>query len=539
MAGESSTLHRSVLLSKFITTQFNYMTKHLDKKQQEGDNSGLVESSLKPNEHMSKNADKEKAVKTMHTRSENYSQWYQDVIAAAELAENSVVRGCMVIKPYGYAIWEQIVAVLDSMLKSKGVKNAYFPIFIPQSFLEKEKEHIEGFSPELAVVTYGGGKKLEEPLVIRPTSETIIYESFSRWIQSYRDLPLIINQWANVVRWEMRPRLFLRTTEFLWQEGHTAHASLEEAEAYALMILKDVYAKFAEEYLAMPVYTGVKSESEKFAGALRTFGIEALMQDGKSLQAGTSHNLSDHFSKSFNVTFSDRDKGRKYVFQTSWGVSTRLIGGLIMMHSDDKGLVLPPKVAPVHVAIIPIAKSNVEGDAVISKAHDIAQRLTGLSVEVDARDTLRAGEKFYEWEKKGVPVRLEIGPKDLEKNSVVLVRRDTGEKESCPTDKLKGRIETLLQDIQSNLFAMALKRRDENSKTADSWEAFEAAIKKGGYVFSHFCGEASCEAEIKAKTKATSRFLPLDGKEEAGDHQCINCGKKVPNRKRWAFALAY
>ncbi len=514
------------------------MSKLIDKKNQENHNSRPEkEGSLQPNEHISINADKESAVRTICKRSDNYSQWYQDVIAAAELAENSVVRGCMVIKPYGYAIWERIVAVIDSMLKSKGVKNAYFPIFIPQSYLEKERQHIEGFSPELAVVTHGGGKKLEEPLVVRPTSETIIYESFSRWIQSYRDLPLTINQWANVVRWEMRPRLFLRTTEFLWQEGHTAHTSLEEAEKYALMILMDVYAKFAEEYLAMPVYTGQKSDGEKFAGALRTFCIEALMQDGKSLQAGTSHNLSDHFSKSFDVTFSDKDKQQKHVFQTSWGVSTRLIGGLIMMHSDDKGLVLPPKVAPVHVVIIPIAKSGDE--AVVLKAHDIAKRLTGFSIEVDSRDTMRAGEKFYEWEKKGVPIRLEIGPKDLEQNSVVLVRRDTGEKESCSIDKVRERIESLLQDIQSNLFAMAKKRQDENSKNADSWQEFEEAIKQGGYVFSYFCGDESCEAEIKAKTKAASRFLPFDAKEEEGDHECINCGKKTRHKKRWAFALAY
>lgn len=480
---------------------------------------------------------KEITVKAICKRSEDYSQWYQDIIASADLAEHSVVRGCMVIKPYGYAIWERIVAIIDSMLKSKGVKNAYFPMLIPQSFLEKEKKHVDGFSPELAVVTHGGGKELEEPLVVRPTSETIIYESFSRWIQSYRDLPLVINQWANVVRWEMRPRLFLRTSEFLWQEGHTAHASLKEAEEYALMILNEVYAKFAEEYLAMPVYIGQKSEGEKFAGALRTFCIEALMQDGKSLQSGTSHNLSDNFSKSFNVAFLDKDGQRKNVFQTSWGVSTRLIGGLIMTHSDDKGLVLPPKIAPVQVVIIPIVKSGDE--VIISKAQDIAKQLVGLSVEVDSRETLRAGEKFYEWEKKGVPVRIEIGHKDLEKGSVILVRRDNGIKESCIIDNVSKRVGEVLQDIQSSLFATALARRDERNKTADSWQEFKEALKQGGYVFSYFCGEESCETEIKTKTKAVSRFLPLNTEEEEGDRYCVHCGKNTFNKKRWAFALSY
>ncbi len=480
--------------------------------------------------------DKEVSMKTITKRSEDYSQWYQDIIAHGDLAEHSVVRGCMVIKPHGYAIWEKIVAVVDSMLKGMGVKNAYFPIFIPQSFLEKEKKHVKGFSPELAVVTHAGGSELEEPLVIRPTSETIICESFSRWIQSYRDLPFVINQWANVVRWEMRPRLFLRTSEFLWQEGHTAHASLEEAEEYALKILNDVYVRFAQDYLAMSVYTGQKSEGEKFAGALRTFCIEAMMQDGKSLQAGTSHNLSDNFSKSFNITFLDRNGQKKNVFQTSWGVSTRLIGGLIMIHSDDKGLVLPPKIAPIQVVIIPI---RVEDQAAIEAVKSVAKQLTGISVEMDLRDNLRPGEKYYEWEKKGVPVRIEIGPKDLENKSVVLVRRDTGAKESCLVDQIPKRVEEILRDIQSSLFAAALKRREESNKIVDSWHEFEEALKQGGYVFAHWCGEESCEADIKQKTKAVSRFMPLDGKEEQGEHHCINCGKKTVYKKRWAFALAY
>jgi len=496
----------------------------------------IVDSgSLKTNEPKTK-TNKETTVKTITKRSEDYSQWYQDVIDSADLAEHSVVRGCMVIKPYGYAIWENVVAVVDKMLKGIGVKNAYFPIFIPQSFLKREAEHVEGFSPELAVVTHGGGKELEEPLVVRPTSETIIYESFSRWIQSYRDLPLVINQWANVVRWEMRPRLFLRTSEFLWQEGHSAHATQQEAEEYALRILNDVYVRFVEDYLAIPVYTGQKSEGEKFAGALRTFCIEALMQDGKSLQAGTSHNLSDNFSRSFDVTFLDKDGQRKNVFQTSWGVSTRLIGALIMAHSDDNGLVLPPKIAPVQVVIIPI---KVNDEAVSSTVKSIAIQLTGFSVEIDSRDNLRPGEKYYEWEKKGVPVRIEIGPRDLATGTVVLVRRDTGAKEPCLIDQVQQRVENILQDIQSSLFAAALNRREESNKTADSWSDFEECVKQGGYVFAYFCGEKGCEAEIKQKTKAVSRFLPLGAGEEQGDHHCIQCGKKTTANKRWAFALAY
>lgn len=472
-------------------------------------------------------------MKTITKRSENYSQWYQEVIAHADLAEHSVVRGCMVIKPYGYAIWEKIVAVVDLMLKGMGAKNAYFPIFIPQSFLKKEAEHVKGFSPELAVVTHGGGSVLEEPLIVRPTSETIIYDSFSKWIHSYRDLPLIINQWANVVRWEMRPRLFLRTTEFLWQEGHTAHASLPEAEDYALRILNEVYAQFAQDFLAMPVYTGQKSEGEKFAGALRTFCIEALMQDGKSLQAGTSHNLSDNFSKSFNVGFLDQQGQRRNVFQTSWGVSTRLIGGLIMTHSDDKGLVLPPKIAPVQVVIVSISKESDEA------VRSVAKQLANFSVATDVRENLRPGEKYYEWEKKGVPLRIEIGPRDVANNAVVLVRRDTGAKESCTINQVEKRVGEILQDIQSTLFASALKRREESNKFVDSWQDFEPALKRGGYVFAHWCGDESCEADIKKKTKAVSRFLPLQAAEEKGGRRCINCGKETVYQKRWAFALAY
>ncbi|PIV52020.1 proline--tRNA ligase [Candidatus Falkowbacteria bacterium CG_4_10_14_0_2_um_filter_36_22] len=477
-------------------------------------------------------------MKKITKRSENYSEWYLDIIAGADLAEHAPVRGCMIIKPYGYAIWEKMVGILDNMIKGKGVANAYFPLFIPESFLKREAEHVKGFSPELAVVTHGGGKKLEEPLAIRPTSETIIYEAFSRWIQSYRDLPLVINQWANVVRWEMRPRLFLRTTEFLWQEGHTAHATLEEAEKYALMILKDIYEHFAEKYLAMPVHMGQKSEGEKFAGALKTYCIEALMQDGKSLQAGTSHNLGDHFAKSFKVKYFNKDGQTQYACQTSWGVSTRLIGGLIMSHSDDKGLVLPPLIAPIQVIIIPIARE--ESDPVFKEAKKMQVELSSIySAKLDERLDLRPGEKYYEWERKGIPIRVEIGPRDLEKNQAVIVRRDTGAKENCQINLLRERVKKLLEEIQANLFATALKRRQENSQNADTWEEFYNAIKRGGYVFSHWCGDETCEAQIKEKVKAVSRCLPLNGTEENGEHYCVHCGKKTSYQKRWIFASAY
>jgi prolyl-tRNA synthetase len=514
------------------------MRKNIDKKKKSGFNNTSI---LKSNRNLitsksNQKRDEENDMKIIMKRREDYSQWYQDVIAYADLAEHSVVRGCMVIKPYGYAIWEKIVAVMDSMLKKNGVKNAYFPIFIPESFLKKEAEHVEGFSPELAVVTHAGGSKLEEPLVVRPTSETIVYDSFSKWIQSYRDLPLVINQWANVVRWEMRPRLFLRTSEFLWQEGHSAHTTLQEAEEYALKIINEVYVPFVQDFLAMPVYTGQKSEGEKFAGAFKTFCLEALMQDGKSLQAGTSHNLSDNFSKSFNVAFLDKDGQRKNVFQTSWGVSTRLVGGLIMMHSDDKGLVLPPKVAPIQIVVIPIGTDNTE---VIEVVKSVSEQMDGFSVEMDLRDNLRPGEKYYEWEKKGVPVRIEVGPKDLQRGAVVLVRRDTGIKELCPVSKVRQRVEEMMKDMQASLFSAAFKRREESNKIVDSWTEFDKAIKQGGYVFAHFCGEKSCEAEIKEKTKAVSRFMPFDAKEEQGSNNCIHCGKKTAYKKRWAFALAY
>ncbi|KKQ55317.1 MAG: Proline-tRNA ligase [Parcubacteria group bacterium GW2011_GWA2_38_13] len=476
--------------------------------------------------------------KALTKRSDDFSQWYQDVIVASDLAENAPVRGCMIIKPYGYALWENIQKEIDAILKDMGIENAYFPLLIPESYFKREADHVKGFSPELAVVTHGGGKKLEEPLVIRPTSETIIYDAFSRWIHSYRDLPFVVNQWANVVRWEMRPRLFLRTTEFLWQEGHTAHATAQDAKEYALMILDKVYKKFAQEYLAIPVFTGQKSESEKFAGALSTYCIEALMQDGKSLQMGTSHDLSDHFAKSFHVQYLDDSGERKFVHQTSWGVSTRLIGGIIMAHGDDKGLIFPPKIAPIKFVIIPICKNADE--PAMSAAKEIFAIVSKIGKgKLDERLNLRAGEKFYEWEKKGVPVRIEIGPKDLEKKSCVIVRRDTGEKESCPIDAIVARIQEILDDIQKNLYARALEKRDASIKIADDWIGFTAGIEKGGYVFAYWCEEAKCEEEIKEKTKATSRCLPFDGKEEKGEHVCVHCKKPVANKKRWVFAKAY
>lgn len=475
------------------------------------------------------------ARKSITPRSIDYSQWYLDVIAVADLAEHSVVRGCMVIKPYGYAIWEKVSAIIDGMLKELGVQNAYFPLFIPESFLKREAEHIEGFSPELAVVTHAGGSELAEPLVVRPTSETIIYDSFSRWIHSYRDLPLIINQWANVVRWEMRPRLFLRTSEFLWQEGHTAHASLEEAEKYALNILENVYRKFAEEYLAMPVYMGQKSEAEKFAGAYKTFCIESLMSDGKSLQAGTSHNLSDHFAKSFGVKFLDNKGEENFVFQTSWGVSTRLIGGLIMSHSDEKGLVLPPKIAPTQAVII-LVKND---ESVLKAAENIKKSLVGVSVKIDSRDNLTFGEKCYEWEKKGVPLRIEIGPRDLAKGEVVIVRRDLSIKESCLIDAVKAKVEDLLEVMQKDLFASALERREKSNKKVETWDEFATGIEEGGYIWAHWCGDKACEKEIKDKVKAVSRCLPFDSAQEPGSHKCINCGKEIVDGRRWIFAKAY
>ena len=474
--------------------------------------------------------------KKITPRAENYSQWYLDVIDAAELAEHSPVKGCMVIKPNGYAIWENTQKILDEWFKETGVENAYFPLFIPERLLTKEKDHVEGFAPEVAVVTHGGGKKLDEPLVVRPTSETIMYETFSKWIHSYRDLPLLINQWANVVRWEMRTRLFLRTTEFLWQEGHTVHETFEEADARARQML-EVYRKFAEEYMAIPVILGVKTESEKFRGALCTYSTEAMMQDGNALQFATSHNLGQNFSKVFDIKFLDQNNAEAFGWQTSWGLSTRTIGALIMVHSDDKGLVLPPKIASTHAVIIPIVPKEEDRILVHQKAQEIFEKIkkeTGLKIRFDGRDK-RPGEKFYEWEKKGVPVRIEIGPKDIANEQVVFARRDNGEKIRVPFANITETLEKTLEDIQKNLFEKAVALRQSKTKIVDTWEDFVKEIEAENFVMAHFSLDEKDEAEIKEKTGATVRCIPFDSKEEEG--KCVYSGKSSP--RRVLFAKAY
>ncbi len=471
--------------------------------------------------------------KEITPRTQDYSQWYLDVIAAADMAEHSSVRGCMIIKPNGYAIWEKTQRILDDKFKETGVKNAYFPLFIPERLLKKEAKHVEGFAPEVAVVTHAGGNKLEEPLIIRPTSETIMYETFSKWIHSYRDLPLLINQWANVVRWELRTRLFLRTTEFLWQEGHTVHETEKDADERARMML-DIYRDFAENYMAIPVIPGVKSESEKFAGALRTYTIEAMMQDGKALQFATSHNLGQNFAKVFDVKFLDRNNTEQYGWQTSWGLSTRVIGGLIMAHSDDKGLVLPPKIASIKAVITTVGATDKE--AVESKAKEISNQLRNAGIEnhLDSRD-IRPGEKFYEWERKGIPVRIEFGPKDLANNSAVLVRRDTGDKQKVPLDNVTEVVKSLLEEIQNNLYKKALEYQINKTKRVDGWEDFVREIEAGNFVLAHWSGDAAVEADIKKETGATIRCIPFSEKEEAGS--CIKTGK--PSGKRVLFAKSY
>ncbi len=481
-------------------------------------------------------------------REKDYSKWYLDVIAAADLAENSPARGCMVIKPYGYALWENMQKELDRMFKETGVENAYFPLFIPKSFLEREAEHVEGFAKECAVITHhrlesdgkGGLKpagELEEPYIVRPTSETIMYDTYARWIQSYRDLPLLINQWANVVRWEMRTRLFLRTAEFLWQEGHTAHVSAQEAEDRTFQML-EVYRTFAEEFMAMPVLTGKKSESEKFPGADYTTCIEAMMQDTKALQAGTSHNLGQNFAKGFGIKFQSEEGQEEYAHQTSWGVSTRLIGGLIMTHSDDKGLVLPPRLAPIQVVIVPIWKNEAGLDKKIEqKVENLAQELkeAGHRVKVDGRD-LRPGPRFFEWEKKGVPIRIELGAKDLEKGTVVAVRRDTSDKDFIDEKQLGKWVAKTLEEIQKNLLSRAQEFRTANSHTLDTWDEFTSTIEsKGGFIHAHWCGDAKCEESIQTDTKATIRCLPFDAKKKKG--KCVKCGKD--SEMRVVFAKAY
>lgn len=489
--------------------------------------------------------------KEITSRKADYSQWYNDIVLKAGLADYSAVRGCMVIKPYGYAIWEKMQQQLDKMFKDTGHVNAYFPLFIPKSFLSREAAHVEGFAKECAVVTHyrlkndESGKgiivdpdaKLEEELIVRPTSETIIWSTYKTWIQSYRDLPLLINQWANVVRWEMRTRLFLRTTEFLWQEGHTAHATQKEAEDETIQML-NVYAEFAENFMAMPVIKGVKTANERFAGAVETYCIEALMQDGKALQAGTSHFLGQNFAKAFDVKFSDKENKLEYVWATSWGVSTRLIGALVMAHSDDDGLILPPSLAPIQVVIIPIYKNDEQKKIISDK---VATIITGLktlniSVKYDDAEHTRPGWKFAEYEMKGVPVRIAIGARDIENNTVELVRRDTREKKNVSLDGIDLYINSLLAEIQQSIFNKAKKFRDENIITVDTFEEFTSALdNQGGFISAHWDGTSETEEKIKELTKATIRCIPLDNKQEEG--KCILTGK--PSSQRVLFARAY
>ena len=462
-------------------------------------------------------------------REEDYSRWYQDIVLKAELADYAPVKGCMVIRPYGFAIWEKMQAELDRMFRETGHTNAYFPLLIPESFLQKEAEHVEGFSPECAVVTHAGGSKLEEPYMIRPTSETIIWSMYRKWIQSYRDLPMLINQWCNIIRWELRTRLFLRTTEFLWQEGHTAHATEKEAEAETRQML-EVYRVFAENTMAMPVLQGLKTEREKFAGAIRTYTIEAMMQDRKALQAGTSHNLGQNFAKAFDVTFLDQDGERNYVWATSWGVSTRLIGALIMAHSDDRGLVLPPALAPTEVVIVPIYRSESEQSTVLEKCEQIRKELaTRFTVKLDDRDQFKPGFKFSEWELKGVPIRCELGPRDVESGQVVLVRRDTGQKQSYPLEGVLEAVDKSLKEIQSNLFDKALEFRVANTARIDSYDEFkEFMAADRGFALIHWAGSSADEERLQEETKATIRCIPLDAEDDPGN--CILSGKPCTGR---------
>jgi prolyl-tRNA synthetase len=474
----------------------------------------------------------ESLVTEITPRSQDFSRWYTDVVRRAELADYSPVKGCMVIRPYGYAIWEFIQQALDQRIKATGHVNAYFPLFIPESLLMKEADHVEGFAPQVAWVTRGGDEDLEERLIIRPTSEAIIGTMYSKWVQSWRDLPILINQWANVVRWEKVTRLFLRTTEFLWQEGHTAHETEEEAEAETRRMLA-VYKEVAEMELAVPVVDGQKTDSEKFAGAVRTYSIEALMGDGRALQAGTSHNLGQNFAKAFDVTFQARDKSLQYVWGTSWGVTTRLVGALIMTHGDDSGLILPPRVAPYQVVIVPIPRGNWQ-ETVLPRAREIQQELTshGIRVRLDDRDVYTPGWKFAEWEMRGVPLRLEIGPKDIEKAQVLLARRDTREKLPTPMEGLALRVRDLLALIQQTLFDRARQFRDEHTTATDSYEEFKTILEgRPGFVVSPWCGDEACEAQIKADTQATIRNLPFDAPNPSG-RNCLRCGRP-------AVAIAY
>ena len=491
-----------------------------------------------------------KELKDLTKRAVNYSQWYNELVIKADLAEQSAVRGCMVIKPYGYAIWEKMQHQLDAMFKESGVQNAYFPLLIPKSFLSKEADHVEGFAKECAVVTHyrlknnpdGQGvvvdpeARLEEELIIRPTSETIIWNTYRNWINSYRDLPLLVNQWANVFRWEMRTRLFLRTAEFLWQEGHTAHATKEEAQAKAVEML-NVYGDFAEKYMALPVVKGVKTANERFAGALETYTIEAMMQDGKALQSGTSHFLGQNFAKAFDVKFINKENQLDYVWATSWGVSTRLMGALIMTHSDDNGLVLPPKLAPIQVVIVPIYRSQEQLDAVDAKVAPIVENLKkqGISVKYDNADNKRPGFKFADYELKGVPVRLVLGARDIENGTIEVMRRDTLEKETVAIDGIEDYVLKLLDDIQANIYTKALNHRLSMTTKVDTWEEFKEQIEKGGFILAHWDGTTETEEKIKEETKATIRCIPLDGEDEDG--KCVYTGK--PSKRRVIFARNY
>ncbi len=472
--------------------------------------------------------------KKITPRATDYSEWYLDIINVAELADYAPVKGCMIIKPYGYALWERVQEVLNIEFKKKGVQNAYFPLLIPEKLLKREKDHVEGFAPEVFMVTHAGGEKLEEPLVVRPTSETIMYEVFSTWIHSYRDLPLLINQWANVLRYEKKTKPFLRTSEFLWQEGHTVHKSIEEADDFARSMLA-VYEKFFREYMAIPVVMGTKSESEKFAGAHSTYTCEAMMQDGKALQISTSHNLGDNFARAFNISFTDENNQPAFPFQTSWGLSTRSIGGLIMSHSDDKGLVLPPQMASIQVIIVPIFNAE-NKEEILNFAEGLKNTLieNNIKTSVDSRD-LRPGDKYFTWEKKGVPLRIEVGPKDIANNQVVCARRDTGEKSFVKIEELTSSVKDILENIQKDLYDRALERRIQKTKSVDSYDEFKSAIEEGNFVLAHIDGTAETEKLIKEETGATIRCIPFDMKEESGI--CIKTGK--PSNKRVIFAKAY
>ena len=477
--------------------------------------------------------------KNITPRNDNYSQWYLDVIKAGQLADYAPVKGCMVIRPSGFAIWEAMQARLDRMFKETGHLNAYFPLLIPQEFLNREAEHVEGFSPECAVVTIGGGKELEEPLVIRPTSETVIGHMYAQWINSYRDLPVLINQWANVMRWEKRTRLFLRTSEFLWQEGHTAHETYEESQEETLKML-EVYRTFQEDDLAIPVIPGQKSEAEKFPGALSTYTVEAMMQDGKALQSATSHNLGQNFAKAFEIQFLDRNNQQSLAWTTSWGSSTRMIGGLIMTHSDDDGLVLPPRIAPVAVVLVPIFSNDQERSQTLEFAEQIKQRLAvhldHLRIQIDDRDNLRPGDKFFHWIQQGVPVRVEVGPRDVKQQSAMVARRDVRDKKNVPLDEIASHVMNLLQQIQQNLYQRALDFRKANTRTAKSYAEFKEILEQeGGFIRAHWNGSREVEDQIKNETKATIRCIPLNNQPEAG--KCILTGGH--SKQEVIFAIAY